>query len=73
MSGRMFKLPEGGKYYDDGDVITEAGLEFKVIATPGHTPGGVSLICENALSRVIRCSVGAAAERIFPAAIPKPS
>lgn len=49
MSGMMFKLPEGGKYYDDGDVITEAGLEFKVIATPGHTPGGVSLICENAL------------------------
>ena len=46
MSGMMFKLPEGGKYYDDGDVITEAGLEFEVIATPGHTPGGVSLICE---------------------------
>ena len=49
MSGMMFKLPEGGRYYDDGDEITEAGLKFKVIATPGHTPGGVSLICENAL------------------------
>lgn len=49
MSGMMFKLPEGGRYYDDGDEICEAGLSFKVIATPGHTPGGVSLICEDAL------------------------
>ena len=49
MSGMLFKLPEGGKTYDDGDVITEAGLTFRVLATPGHTPGGVSLICENAL------------------------
>ncbi len=49
MSGMLFKLPDGGKTYDDGDVITEAGLTFSVLATPGHTPGGVSLICENAL------------------------
>ncbi len=49
MSGMLFRLPDGGKTYDDGDVITEAGLTFRVLATPGHTPGGVSLICENAL------------------------
>ena len=49
MSGMKFKKPEGGKYYDEGDVITAAGLEFKVLATPGHTPGGVCLICGNAL------------------------
>ena len=49
MSGMLFKLPEGGKTYDEGDVIVEAGLAFKVLATPGHTPGGVSLVCENAL------------------------
>lgn len=49
MSGMKFKMPEGGKYYDDGDVIIEAGLEFKVMATPGHTPGGVCLICGGAL------------------------
>ena len=49
MSGMKFKMPEGGKYYDEGDVITAAGLEFKVLATPGHTPGGVCLICGNAL------------------------
>ena len=48
-SGVKFKMPEGGKYYDDGDVIVEAGLEFKVLATPGHTPGSVCLICGDAL------------------------
>ncbi len=48
-SGMKFKMPEGGKYYDDGDIIAEAGLEFKVLATPGHTPGSVCLICGGAL------------------------
>ena len=37
------------KYYDDGDVVETAGLSFHVIATPGHTPGSVSLLCEDAL------------------------
>ena len=49
MSGMKFKMPEGGKYYDDGDIIVEAGLEFRVLATPGHTPGSVCLICGGAL------------------------
>lgn len=48
-SGMKYKMPEGGKYYDDGDIIVEAGLEFKVLATPGHTPGSVCLICGGAL------------------------
>ena len=42
-------LPKGGIDYDDGDVIDEAGLRFEIIATPGHTPGGVTIRCENAL------------------------
>lgn len=25
----------------EGDIVTEAGIEFHVIGTPGHTPGGV--------------------------------
>ncbi len=40
---------ETGRYYGDGDVIETAGLSFRVMATPGHTPGGVTLICEDAL------------------------
>ena len=42
-------LDERGKNYDDGDVIEIAGLSFRVVATPGHTPGGVTLVCEDAL------------------------
>ena len=44
-----YRLPEGGKYYDGGDVVEEAGLRFHIIATPGHTAGGVTIRCENAL------------------------
>ncbi len=29
--------------YKDGDVIEAAGYKFEVLATPGHTPGGVCL------------------------------
>lgn len=35
--------------YDEGDVVEAAGLRFYVMATPGHTPGGVTLRCEDAL------------------------
>lgn len=50
-------LPEGltaGKLYythtyDEGDILTLAGLTFKVLHTPGHTPGGVCLLCEDAI------------------------
>ena len=31
---------------DDGDLIHVGNLEFKVIHTPGHTCGSVSLYCE---------------------------
>ncbi len=44
-----FTLPAGGKYYADGDTVELAGLRFEVIGTPGHTPGGVTLKCGDAL------------------------
>ncbi len=47
----------------DGDVIEAAGLKFTVIATPGHTPGGICLheAAESALlsgDTLFRGSVG---------------
>jgi len=49
LSGMKYKMPEGGRYYDEGDTVKVSSLEFKVIATPGHTPGGVCLICGDAI------------------------
>jgi len=48
-SHSSFALPEGGTYYDEGDEISIGDLTFHVMHTPGHTPGGVSLICGNAI------------------------
>ena len=30
----------------DGDTFDAAGLHFRVLATPGHTAGGVSFVCD---------------------------
>ena len=35
--------------YGEGDFVELAGLSFKVLHTPGHTPGSVCLTCENAM------------------------
>lgn len=35
--------------YQDGDIIEAAGLSFRVLGTPGHTPGSVCLLCGEAL------------------------
>ena len=49
-SGRgRFNAPEGTRFYDDGDVVEVSSLSFKVIATPGHTPGSVCLVCGDAI------------------------
>ena len=32
---------------DDGDLIHLGNLEFKIIHTPGHTKGGISIYCES--------------------------
>ena len=37
------------KNYDDGDIINAAGMDFSIIATPGHTKGGVTIMVEDAL------------------------
>ena len=35
--------------YCEGDFVELAGLSFKVLHTPGHTPGSVCLMCENTI------------------------
>ncbi len=45
----IYRMQPGDKAYDEGDTVEAAGLCFDVMATPGHTPGGVTLRCEDAL------------------------
>ena len=35
--------------YLEGDFVEAAGLTFKVLHTPGHTPGSVCLMCEHVI------------------------
>ena len=44
-----FTLPENGRIYDDGDVVSAAGIDFFILSTPGHTPGSVVIRAEDAL------------------------
>ena len=47
--GREFEYLTADKTVIDGDIITECGISFKVIATPGHTDGSVCFVVENML------------------------
>ena len=44
-----FSLPENGRHISDGDVLELAGMRFEIMETPGHTPGGVTIRCGEAL------------------------
>ena len=35
--------------YQEGDVLSLAGLALRVLQTPGHTPGSVCLLCDGSL------------------------
>lgn len=40
---------EGGCALEEGDRIALGNLSLKVISTPGHTPGGITLALDNSL------------------------
>lgn len=52
----------------DGDVITLGESEIKVIATPGHTKGGVCYVCDNNVFTGDTMFFAPAEELIFRAA-----
>ena len=61
-----FTPPEGTIFYKEGDEVKVGNLTFRVMETPGHTPGGVTLICGDAL--FTGDTLFAAAARILRAA-----
>ena len=52
--------------YDEGDSVTAAGLTFKVLHTPGHTPGGVCLLCGDAFFSGDTLFAGSCGRTDFP-------
>lgn len=52
VSTRGAMMPDAARRtasYGEGDVLKVGELELSVLHTPGHTPGGVTLKCENVL------------------------
>ncbi|HUV51978.1 MAG TPA: MBL fold metallo-hydrolase [Dehalococcoidia bacterium] len=45
MMGSLKSPPQPDRLLKDGDIIEAGDLKFKVLHTPGHTPGGISLLC----------------------------
>ena len=44
-----FEPPAGSIWYREGDEFQVGSLTFRVMETPGHTPGGVCLMCQDAI------------------------
>jgi glyoxylase-like metal-dependent hydrolase (beta-lactamase superfamily II) len=45
--------PPPSFWFEDGDEVEVAGLNLRVVHTPGHTPGGVCLIHEASASALV--------------------
>jgi hydroxyacylglutathione hydrolase len=41
--------PQPDRLLEDGDIVTCGDISFKVLHTPGHTPGGISLVADSAV------------------------
>lgn len=44
MMGIIFKSPPADRFLEEGDILQIGDFELKVLHTPGHTPGGISLL-----------------------------
>ena len=44
LGARPCPIPE--RWWEDGQAVSVAGLDLRVVHTPGHTPGGVCLVHE---------------------------
>ncbi|MDD3234447.1 MAG: MBL fold metallo-hydrolase [Candidatus Omnitrophota bacterium] len=45
--GSPFSVTAEIRELEDNQVITAGGVEMRVIHLPGHTPGGIALLCED--------------------------
>ncbi len=47
LAGMTFALEPAEVLLEDGDIADQVGIHFKVLHTPGHTPGGICLYVES--------------------------
>lgn len=48
MTGQPFSVQNELTPLQDDETVQQAGMEFRVIHTPGHTPGGICFYCQAA-------------------------
>jgi len=48
-SGLCFQEPADTVFIGENDCIEVGNLRFRVLETPGHTPGGLCFLCEDAM------------------------
>lgn len=58
-------------HYGEGDTLALAGLSFRILHTPGHTPGGVCILCEDAMFSGDTLFAGTCGRTDFPGSSPK--
>ena len=61
LCGMALVLKKADRLLKDGDTVKAGGLDFEVIHTPGHTPGGVCIKVNNLLftgDTLFRASIG---------------
>ena len=54
------------KFYDEGDTVQLGNLTIQVLATPGHTPGSVTLLCGDAMFSGDTLFAGSCGRTDFP-------
>ena len=59
-------LKDIANFYDEGDTVTMDSLTFKVMNTPGHTPGSCVLLCDNVMFAGDTLFAGSCGRTDFP-------